>query len=309
MENKIKLSIIFSARDDGYGDNRPAPGSNIVSPMTFTERLKKCMTTNIDRFSQYLSEDEFEIIIVDWSPIGENYLYKNKDVKEILSYKCVKNIIVSPSAVASMGCDPKPFYEFFAKNVGIRQAKGDYILITNGDIIFEDICCKETCDIVKNEENKNKKHYWRCFSRKDVDHNLNLISEGLTWGREGNNVFDDYYLGTPASGDYLLLTKEDMINCGRGYDESNATHNIPGEAYTPTSTFRHHGAFQDGENIWNLYLNKITPQKINGSVLHIDHGKAPNNGGNWNKSGYLNTPSWGLLNAEVKEINSNTIII
>jgi hypothetical protein len=100
-----------------------------------------------------------------------------------------------------------------------------------------------------------------------------------------------------------------MINAGRGYDESNPTHNIPGEAYTPTSKFRHHGAYQDGENIWNLYLNGIKPEKIEGSVLHIDHGKAPENGGGWNKSGYKNTPEWGFLNSPEMIINDNTIML
>ena len=50
MENKVKLSIIFSARDDGYGDGRPAPGSNSLSPMTFIERLKMCNEANLKNF-------------------------------------------------------------------------------------------------------------------------------------------------------------------------------------------------------------------------------------------------------------------
>ena len=78
MENKVKLSIIFSARDDGYGDGRPGPGSNLVSPLTFIERLKKCMESNIEKFTNYLSEDELEIVIVDWSPINGKYLILNQ---------------------------------------------------------------------------------------------------------------------------------------------------------------------------------------------------------------------------------------
>jgi hypothetical protein len=309
MENKVKLSIIFSARDDGYGDNRPAPGSNIISPFTFIQRLKMCTEANIKNFLKHLSEDELEIIIVDWSPLDEKYLYQNEEVKEVLSHKCITNIIVPGEAVESMGCSKNAFYEFFAKNVGIRRAKGEYILITNGDIMFDEVSCKETCDVIKDEENKSKSHYWRCHSRKDVDHDLNLIMEGLNFGRIGNDVFEDYYLGTPASGDYLLVTKEDLINKGKGYDEGSSEHNKPGEMYTPTSTFRHYGAFQDGESIFNLYLNGVTPEKVNGSVLHIDHGKAPDNGGNWNKDGYENTENWGLLNSKSKKINNNTIIL
>jgi hypothetical protein len=309
MENKVKLSIIFSARDDGYGDNRPAPGSNIISPFTFIQRLKMCTEANIKNFLKHLSEDELEIIIVDWSPLDEKYLYQNEEVKEVLSHKCITNIIVPGEAVESMGCSKNAFYEFFAKNVGIRRAKGEYILITNGDIMFDEVSCKETCDVIKDEENKSKSHYWRCHSRKDVDHDLNLIMEGLNFGRIGNDVFEDYYLGTPASGDYLLVTKEDLINKGKGYDEGNSEHNKPGEMYTPTSTFRHYGAFQDGESIFNLYLNGVTPEKVNGSVLHIDHAKAPDNGGVWNKNGYENTENWGLLESESKKINNNTIIL
>ena len=173
--------------------------------------------------------------------------------------------------------------------------------------MFDEVSCKETCDVIKDEENKSKSHYWRCHSRKDVDHDLNLIMEGLNFGLIGNDVFEDYYLGTPASGDYLLVTKEDLINKGKGYDEGNSEHNKPGEMYTPTSTFRHYGAFQDGESIFNLYLNGFTPEKVNGSVLHIDHAKAPDNGGVWNQNGYENTENWGLLESESKKINNQLI--
>jgi len=309
MENKVKLSIIFSARDDGYGDGRPGPGSNLVSPLTFIERLKKCMESNIEKFTNYLSEDELEIVIVDWSPINGKYLYKNEEVMNLLSHKCVTNIIVPGEVAERLGCNQMAFYEFFAKNVGIRRASGDYILITNGDIIFDDVACKETCEIIKDSENKNKSHYWRCYSRKDVDHNLNLVQEGLNFGQPGNDVFADYYLGTPASGDYLLLTKDNMINKGKGYDEGSSDHNRPGEMYTPTSSFRHYGANQDAENIFNLYLNGVTPEKVNGSVLHIDHGKAPNNGGAMNQNGYSNTEYWGFLNTSSTQINHNTIVL
>ena len=59
MRNKVKLSIIFSARDDGYGDGRPAPGSNSLSPMTFIERLKILIPK--EDFGLYIDVDKYNL--------------------------------------------------------------------------------------------------------------------------------------------------------------------------------------------------------------------------------------------------------
>ena len=323
-----KLTYIFTARDDNYGEDKQICNRYINT--TFINRLEKQLKTNINNFLKYLKEDEFEILIVDWSPLDGKYLYKNKQIESLLKHKCIKNVIVDASAVSYMGCKVESFYEFFGKNVGIRQAESDFILLTNGDIIIDDKLVKETCNIIKTGIDKEK-YYWRCHSRKDVDFDLNLLDEGLSFGYQGkehfyktksngeidtnsmiepnvdkNDILFDIYLGGAASGDYLLANRRILIDKGKGYDESNSFRLQGGEKYTPTSKIRHYGSCQDGEILFNLYKNGISPRKLNGSVLHLDHAKAFENPNIYNKSGYENNKNWGLIDVKKEKINDNT---
>ncbi len=324
-----KFSFIITCRDDNYGDNKQFHNRFINT--TFINRLEKQLKTNIKNILKYFKEDEFEILIVDWSPLDGKYLHKNKEIEDILKLPYIKNVIVDSTAVLHMGCKVESFYEAFSKNVGIRQAEGEFILLTNADIILDDVLIQETCNVIKNCFDSDK-YYWRCHSRKDVDFNLNLIEEGLSFGNnkgkdyffrtKGNGEIDiettkppnvdindilfDMYLGGPAAGDYLLINREIIINKGRGYDESNSFRLQGGEKYTPTSKIRTYNSSQDGEILFNLYKNGISPRKLNGSVLHLDHAKAPVSPNIYNKSGYENNKNWGLIDVKKEKINDNT---
>ena len=80
----MDLSIVFGGRDDNYGE-------------TFIERLEKALEYNIRLLDE--SGLDYEIIAVDYNPIGEKYLHENNSLKSYLKNKRVKNIIVDLSLI------------------------------------------------------------------------------------------------------------------------------------------------------------------------------------------------------------------
>lgn len=74
-----------------------------------------------------------ELIIVEWNPLGDReplrdviYQPENYPVR----------IITVPSDVHNSIGSTYPVLEFYAKNAGARRARGDFVLLTNPDIIF-----------------------------------------------------------------------------------------------------------------------------------------------------------------------------
>ena len=65
----MDLSIVFGGRDDNYGE-------------TFIERLEKALEYNIRLLDE--SGLDYEIIAVDYNPIGEKYLHENDLQNHIL---------------------------------------------------------------------------------------------------------------------------------------------------------------------------------------------------------------------------------
>lgn len=293
-----KLSIIYVARDDKYGDeynivDMPSRDSiefkkKYVIKYNNIQRIKYALQKNIELLNKYFI-DNYEIIMVDWSPIDEQYLHKNEELKYILHDCHVKNVIVNKEAIQQYGLNPTRFYEYFGKNVGIRFSNSEYILISNPDDILSDELVKKMSTEV--DDNNN---YYRCYSRLDVDHELNLIQEGLSFPKNGNPI--DEIMGGPASGDFLLTSKNILLDM-KGFCETKENNNG-------------NEANCDGQLIIKLYNNNIKPVLLNGSILHLDHKKHDRSGGShsW-YCDYNNNDTWGFNNFIIKQIDNNVFII
>lgn len=293
------LSIIYVARDDNYGDDYNVVEfahndirrtdvnfyNNFIIKYNNIQRIKFTLNHNINLLNKYFKND-YEIIFVDWSPISENYLTNNSELCNLLKNERIKNIIVGDEIVKDRGLNPKGFYEYFGKNVGIRQSQGKHILISNPDDVITDelmrnIHIKLTSGI-KNE-------YYRCYSRLDVDHELKIIAEGLSFPKNGNIL--DEVIGTPASGDFVLTTKEILVNM-TGYCEEYSNGNQ---------------SMLDGKILINLYKKGVVPCQIEGSILHLDHKKHDRAGkpNDWTEK-YINEKNiWGFNNYNIKNTNGN----
>ena len=295
----VKLSIIYVARDDRYGDdynvveftpndirNTPVFSKLFTIKYNNIQRIKTALDINIKLLDKYFTND-YEIIFIDWNPINEKYLHINTELYNIFNNPNVKSIIVSNETIKQTKLNPNGFYEYYGKNVGIRHSNGDLILISNPDDILTEELVKEM-----NEKTYDHSKYYRCEYRIDVDHNLKEIARGESFPK--NNIFDDEILGTPASGDFTLASRNILIQM-KGYFEVLSSGNE---------------ATCDSILIKKLFNNNIKPVMLKGNILHIDHKKHTRTGGaNNNINTYENVESWGFNNFDAIKITDNVFKI
>ena len=117
----MKLSIIIVARDDKYGDDENEGIYQLKEkPLDNIGRIKFCLENNANFFEKYF-KNNFEYIVVDWSPIDNRYLRNNEQLKNIFQNKNIKDFIVEPTVVDKMGPNPKGFYEYFGKIMVLKN--------------------------------------------------------------------------------------------------------------------------------------------------------------------------------------------
>ncbi len=265
-----KLSVVIVGRDDGYGDENLTP-YNETTPDTFCFRMKRTIENNLELFRQ--REQDVQYVVVDWSPLNGNTLDKNEYTSIALQNEEVKHVVVPPESIEERGWNPKNFYEYYAKNVGIRNSDGEYVLITNPDIMFTDEIVDSICAALAEDTGE---FYYRPYSRIDVTNSLETLAEGISFIPNGK--FQDEVLGTPAAGDFLLSKKSNFV----GYNENHDT--------SPTKQ----QTSMDGNILFAMYHNGTTPIQLEGSILHLDHAKPHEKEGLLDSNPYVNREDWGM---------------
>ena len=116
MEKDILLSIITFGKNDDYNGG-------------FAKRMELNLTKLIDNVSNFPSSS-IEIICVDWaSPPSD----KLSDVMNLPSHPNLKFVYV-PLEIATKYSPDSEFSIPHAMNCGVRNSKGKYLLICDGDI-------------------------------------------------------------------------------------------------------------------------------------------------------------------------------
>lgn len=122
---KPYLSIILSGRNDNYGGD-------------FLKRLQDFFDWNVALFESY--KVDTEIILVNWNPLeNEASIEELIQFQKNRKYVCIR-IITVPNVLHETFVNSEirrtvPLFEFIAKNVGIRRAKGEFILSLNADLL------------------------------------------------------------------------------------------------------------------------------------------------------------------------------
>ncbi|MFM7022371.1 MAG: hypothetical protein ACKOXB_05285 [Flavobacteriales bacterium] len=109
------LSIVVVGRNDNYGGD-------------FSLRLKTTIDWNLARFPNA------ELIYVEWNPL------ENKDSDTLWMTQRYPNakLFIVPNEVHKQ-YNPKtnfPILEYLAKNLGIRKASGNWIMLINADVLI-----------------------------------------------------------------------------------------------------------------------------------------------------------------------------
>lgn len=120
---KPYLSVVCASRNDDHG------GDPLIRTQIFVNSFaRQCELLKLDA----------ELIIVDWNPVaGRPGLAGVLQLPEESNY-CKGRVITVPTSLHQRFkySEKLPFLQMVAKNVGIRRAKGDFIVATNIDIIF-----------------------------------------------------------------------------------------------------------------------------------------------------------------------------
>ena len=147
------LSIVVTTRNDNHG------GDLLLRTQTFVKGLiHQC-----NKFDFFV-----ELIVVEWNPpMGKPLLNEVLPQPTPTDKLCLRYIVV-PNEIHRqyISHNSIPLFQMIAKNVGIRRAKGEYILCTNIDILFTDECFSR---LIKRDFEPNV--FYRA-NRMDVDKSL-----------------------------------------------------------------------------------------------------------------------------------------
>ncbi|MEX2287786.1 MAG: hypothetical protein WD648_11900 [Planctomycetaceae bacterium] len=122
---KPYLSVVATARNDNHGGN-------------LIQRMQLFVSGLIEQCNRHGVETE--LILVEWNPPPDK-----PRLAEVLNWpascgKCTVRIIEVPPEVHHRlnHADRLPLFQMIGKNVGIRRARGEFVLATNIDILFSD---------------------------------------------------------------------------------------------------------------------------------------------------------------------------
>ena len=140
------LSIVFVVRNDDYGGD-------------FNERLQN----SVNWLSHFIEKLELptELFLVNYNPMSER-----APLTESINWPCDRSylqirMLTVPTETHQEMVNPEirytvPVFEFPAKNVALRRARGEYIISTNADILLD----PQILEFVKKQK-ATKGNYYR----------------------------------------------------------------------------------------------------------------------------------------------------
>lgn len=135
--SSIELSIVATGRNDGYG------GDFIGRSLMFLESVARLAAR---------SHMEVEVLLVEWNPPvrmpswSEALITRRRRMRRVLPGLSVRFLTVPPAIHrVQPGASDVPIFEYRAKNVGIRRARGSFVLATNPDVLFSSGIARYLC--------------------------------------------------------------------------------------------------------------------------------------------------------------------
>jgi hypothetical protein len=119
------LSIVATTRNDNHGGDLMKRTNAFVNSV-YEQSLR--------------TQFPIELILVEWNPPSDKPPLKDVLLLPLENEFVELKIVTVPEAIHAQYKNGKviPLYQMIAKNVGIKQAKGVFILCTNIDILFSD---------------------------------------------------------------------------------------------------------------------------------------------------------------------------
>ena len=122
---KPYFSVVVTSRNDDHG------GDMLGRMNIFTETL-------VEQLARYRVPSE--LIFVEWNPPADRPRLRDALSWPADRYPCDVRFVEVPAEVHAKfrHAQALPLFQMIAKNVGIRRARGDFVLATNVDILFSD---------------------------------------------------------------------------------------------------------------------------------------------------------------------------
>ncbi len=287
------LTIIATGRNDDFGGD-------------FNGRFFRALHFNHQQLVAAGVTHEF--VFVEWRPIDRRPLLASLLADEFAdaSSLSLRSFVVDPAYHEALSLNPRlQFQEFIAKNVGIRRARGAFVLTTNTDIYFS------RGVIARLQESALEPGVLYRAARHDLMSALDVSD--IDW-----DVLEDERnceivnpirppLFTNASGDFLLLDRQTTQQL-RGFNE----------------VYRVAKIHIDGNFCMKAYASNIPIVDIGAPVYHVGRGTllamrgmynarpgdAPWGDIRWKSDVvYDNGDSWGLGGAPEREIDRGTTFL
>jgi len=223
------LSIVAASRNDDHGGD----------PLRRTQIFVDCLAQQCDKLRL-----QTELIIVDWNPVeGRPGLAGVLKFPAISKYCTGRVITVSSKLHHQFKYGEKlPFFQMIAKNVGIRRARGEFVVATNIDIIFSDELMRF---IARKELDPNRLYR---VDRYDIRSDIpeNLTGAGI----------QEYAWSNPIRSNLRLGPKS--------YVEELYGDNLNRRVCIPTTEFRANHSklkFYESDGVWMVSPERDTPME------------------------------------------------
>ena len=284
------VSLVLTGRNDGYGGD-------------FIARFFRSLRFNHQQLTA--RGIAYELVFVEWAPPSDARLIRDQifDALPELDVAVCSWYVVDPRYQEVLSLNPRLEYlEFPAKNVGVRRARGRFVLTSNCDVYFG----RRIFDALADGTLEPRVLY------RAPRHDLTLPAERapLDWSvlEDPRNlagpahVLKPPYMGS-ATGDFVLLDRESFHEIG-GFNEVYRVARIGIDRNVLVK------ALSSGLRIADIggpvyHENHEGSYRLNPAAYAGRETEAPWGDRRWHSGGvsYVNPPTWGLSEAPVREID------
>jgi hypothetical protein len=185
------LTIVATGRNDDFGGD-------------FNGRFFRALRFNHEQLAAAGVAHEF--VFVEWRPLDDRPLLASLLADELADLRSLplRSYVVDPAYHDALSLNPRlQFQEFIAKNVGLRRARGEFVLTTNTDIYLSRgvIACLQQRTLETGVLYRAARHDLR------PDRDVTAIDWDLLEDERNCEIVNEIRppLFTNASGDFLLL--------------------------------------------------------------------------------------------------------
>jgi hypothetical protein len=288
------VSIVLTGRNDGYGGD-------------FTTRFFRTLRFNHEQLNA--RGIAHELVFVEWAPpAGAPLLFEQIfDAVPELDRTVCSWYVVDRTYQEALSLNPRLEYlEFLAKNVGVRRARGQFVLTSNCDVYFG----RRVLSTL--ETNALQPRVLYRAPRHDIK--LAVDQSALDWSvlEDPRNLDGPAYLLKPpymgsATGDFVLLDRESFHEI-RGFNEIYRVARIGIDRNVLVKALSSGLAIEDiGGPVY--HVNHVGSYRISPAAYAGREAEAHWGDRRWHSGGvsYSNPPTWGLGDAPERTLEDRLV--